>query len=129
MGSAPASDKSRSAGQTALLCPFLCTSLGDEAQPTPLICSFFVASASLALDVSARVMDEPFAHMQKSAPNAKPHVVQKRANGKVQAAYFSIWYILCCPEGLHLGYRLIEGAFTTSISVRDHLFLITSEDI
>ena len=49
-------------------------------------------------------MDGPFAHMQKSAPNAKPHVVQKRANGKVQAAYFSIWYILCCPEGLHLGY-------------------------
>jgi hypothetical protein len=67
-----------------------------------LICSFFVASASLALDVSARV--GPFAHMQNSAPNAKPHVVQKRANGKVQVAYFSNWYMLCCPEGLHLGY-------------------------
>ncbi|KAH9994631.1 glycoside hydrolase family 18 and carbohydrate-binding module family 5 protein [Russula vinacea] len=31
--------------------------------------------------------------MQKSAPNANSHVVQKRANGKVQAAYFSIWGI------------------------------------
>jgi hypothetical protein len=71
---------------------------------SPLICAFFVVSASLALDVSAGViqaMDGPFAHMQKYAANAKPHVVQKRASGKVQAAYFSNWYILCCPEGLH----------------------------
>jgi hypothetical protein len=75
---------------------------------TPLLICAFVAVS--ALDVSARVMrvmDGPFAHtetLQKFAANAKPHVVQKRANGKVQVAYFSNWYILCFPKALHLGY-------------------------
>jgi hypothetical protein len=71
-----------------------------------LICAFVVVSASLALDVSAgvmQVMDGPET-LQKSAASAKPHVVQKRANGKVQVAYFSNWYILCCPESLYPGY-------------------------
>jgi len=77
---------------------------------SPLICAFVVVSASLALNVSAKVvqvMDRPFAStetLHKSAANAKPHVVQKRASGKVQVAYFSNWYILCCPESLHPGY-------------------------
>lgn len=60
-----------------------------------LICTFLVASVSPALDVSAvQVMDEPFSYtetLHKSAAYAKPHVVQKRANGKVQAGYFSNW--------------------------------------
>ena len=68
---------------------------------TPLfICAFVLASTSLALDVSARVMqdvDGSFAYTEtllKSVSNAKPHVVQKRGNGKVQAAYFSNWCVL-----------------------------------
>jgi hypothetical protein len=78
---------------------------------SPLLLSIFVvASISLVPDVSAGVvqlMDGPFAYtetlqtLHKSAANAKP---QKRANGKVQAAYFSNWYILCCLGGLHPGY-------------------------
>ncbi|KAF8504329.1 glycoside hydrolase superfamily [Russula emetica] len=41
-------------------------------------------------------VDGPFAYTKtplKSVFNAKPHVIQKRANGKVQAAYFSNWGI------------------------------------
>ena len=60
-----------------------------------LIRTFLVASASLSPDVSAvQVVDGPFSHtetLHKSAASVKPHVVQKRANGKVQAAYFSNW--------------------------------------
>jgi hypothetical protein len=73
------------------------------------ICAFVLVSTSLALDVSARVMqdiDEPFAYTEtppKSVSNPKPHVVQKRANGKVQAAYFSNWCVLCFFESLHSG--------------------------
>lgn len=64
--------------------------------------AFVLVSTSLALDVSARVMqdvDGPFAYAEtplESASNAKPHVIQKRADGKVQAAYFSNWCVLCC---------------------------------
>jgi hypothetical protein len=73
------------------------------------ICAFVLVSTSLALDVSARVMqdiDGPFAYTEtssESVSNTKPHVVQKRANGKVQAAYFSNWCVLCCFESLHSG--------------------------
>jgi hypothetical protein len=60
-----------------------------------LICTFLVASVSPALDVTAvQVMDKPLSYtetLHKSAPNAKRQVVQKRANGKVQAGYFSNW--------------------------------------
>ncbi len=69
-----------------------------------LICAFIFVSASVALDVHARVMqgfDGPFAYtetLQETVAKTKPHVVQKRTNGKVQAAYFSNWYVLymCC---------------------------------
>ncbi|KAI0275863.1 glycoside hydrolase superfamily [Russula aff. rugulosa BPL654] len=63
------------------------------------ICAFVLVSTSLALDVPAKVaqdIDGPFAYTEtwfKSVSNAKPHVIQKRANGKVQAAYFSNWGI------------------------------------
>jgi hypothetical protein len=73
------------------------------------ICAYVLVSTSLALDVSTRVMqdiDAPFAYTEtplKSVSNSKPHVVQKRANGKVQAAYFSNWCVLCCLESLHSG--------------------------
>jgi len=73
------------------------------------ICAFVLVSTSLALDLSARVtqdIDGPFAYTETpptSVSNAKPHVVQKRANGKVQAAYFSNWYVLCSLESLHSG--------------------------
>lgn len=66
------------------------------------ICAFVLVSTSLALAVSARVMqniDGSFAYTEtslKSVSDAKPHVAQKRANGKVQAAYFSNWCALCC---------------------------------
>lgn len=60
-----------------------------------LICTLLVVSISPALDVSAvQVTGEPFSYtetLHKSAANAKPHDVQKRANGKVQAGYFSNW--------------------------------------
>jgi hypothetical protein len=95
----------------------------------PLFICAFVLFTSLALEVPARVMqdiDGPFAYTEtwlKSVSNAKPHVVQKRANGKVQAAYFSNWCVLCCLEGLHAGLvEPIEGAFIAPISVRDHSF-------
>jgi len=71
------------------------------------ICAFVLASSSLAHDVSARVIqdvDGPFAYTEtlpKSVSNAKPHVIQKRSNGKVQAAYFSNWCVLCCSESLY----------------------------
>ena len=70
------------------------------------ICAFVLVSTSLALDVPAKVVqdiDVPFAYTEtwlKSVSNAKPHVIQKRANGKVQAAYFSNWYVLCYLESL-----------------------------
>ena len=75
------------------------------------ICAFVLVSTSLALDVSESVtvtqdIDGPFAYTEtppKSVSNPKPHVVQKRANGKVQAAYFSNWCVLCCLESLHSG--------------------------
>jgi hypothetical protein len=73
------------------------------------VCAFVLITGSLALDVSAMVMqdiDEPLAYTEtplKSVFNAKPHVIQKRANGKVQAAYFSNWYVLCYREGLYSG--------------------------
>jgi len=66
------------------------------------ICAFVIVSTSLALDVPAG----PFTYTEtslESVSNAKPHVVQKRANGKVQAAYFSNWCVLCCVESLHSG--------------------------
>lgn len=57
-----------------------------------LICPFLVASVSLSPYVSAvQVVGGPFETLHKSSANVKPHVVQKRANGKVQAAYFSNW--------------------------------------
>lgn len=71
------------------------------------ICAFALVSTSLVLDVSATVMQDingPFAHTEtslNSVSNAKPHVLQERANGKVQAAYFSNWCVLCCLENLH----------------------------
>ena len=75
-----------------------------------LIGAFVLVSTSLlALGVSARVIhdvDGPFAYTEsppKSVSNAKPHVVQKRAFGKVQAAYFSNWCVLCCLESLRSG--------------------------
>lgn len=70
------------------------------------ICAFVLVSTSLALDVPAKVVqdiDVPFAYTEtwlKSVSNAKPHVIQKRANGKVQAAYFSNWCVLCYLESL-----------------------------
>jgi hypothetical protein len=73
------------------------------------ICAFVLVSTSLALDVSAKVMqdiDGPFAYTEtplKSVFNAKPNVIQKRANGKVQAAYFSNWCVLCCLKSLNSG--------------------------
>jgi hypothetical protein len=73
------------------------------------ICAFVLVSTSLALDVSARVkqdIDGPFAYTEtppKSVSNARPHVVRKRTNGKVQAAYFSNWCVLCWLESLHSG--------------------------
>ena len=106
MGGAPASDKNRGAGQTAMSCPPYVLLLAMKHSPL-LVCAFFVLSASLALDVSAgvvQIIDGSLAYtetLQKFAANARPHVVQKRANGKVQAAYFSNWYILCCPESFY----------------------------
>jgi hypothetical protein len=74
------------------------------------ICAFVLVSTSLTLHVSARVMQDidrgPFAYTEtplKSVSNAKPHVAQKRANGKVQAAYFSNWCVMSCLESLHSG--------------------------
>lgn len=70
------------------------------------ICAFVLVSTSLALGVSARVIqdiDGPFGYTEpppKSVSNAKPHVIQKRANGKVQAAYFSNWCVFYCLESL-----------------------------
>ena len=78
-------------------------------QNSLLIGAFVLVSTSLALDVSARVIhdvDGPFAYTEfppKSVSTAKPHVVQKRAFDKVQAAYFSNWCVLCCLESLRSG--------------------------
>lgn len=62
------------------------------------ICTFFLVSTSLALGVSASAVQDigPFTYTDtspESVSDAKSHVVQKRANGKVQAAYFSNWGI------------------------------------
>lgn len=62
-------------------------------KPNPLfICTFVLVSTSLALEIFASVT----------------HVVQKRASGKVQAAYFSNWCVLCCLESLHYGLAVAD---------------------
>lgn len=74
-----------------------------------LIGSFVVVSTALALGISARAVpdiDGPFAYTEtalKSVSNTTPHVVQKRDNGKVQAAYFSNWCVLYYLASLHSG--------------------------
>lgn len=74
-----------------------------------LICAFVLLTTSLALVVPVGMTQDiegPVTYtepLQKSVTNAKPHVVQRRANGKVQAAYFSNWYFSCCLESPHSG--------------------------
>lgn len=119
MGGTLASDKNRGAEQPTIISfPMF---LWSVKQNPLLIGAFILFSNSLAFDVPARV-----AHTEtwiKSVPNPKPHVVQKRANGKVQAAYFSNWCVLCCLESLHSGLvQPIQGTFMALISVRDHFF-------
>lgn len=111
MDRVPASDKSRDAGRAAMPCFPLRTFLPMK-QSLLLIHAFFVVSASLSLGVSAlanQVADRPLNHTESlnestTNANAKPHVIQKRANNKVQAAYFTNWYVMCCPESLRSSY-------------------------
>jgi hypothetical protein len=69
-----------------------------------LVYTFVVVSASLTLGISAAVArgNPPFYPESSNKFATNVHVerraVQKRASGKVQAAYFSNWYVLCCPE-------------------------------
>ena len=77
-------------------------------QSSHLIRAFVVLSVSLAFGISTGVTqakDTPFAHtksLNKSRTNANTtsYVAQERAFGKVQAAYFSNWYVMCYPEFL-----------------------------
>jgi len=107
-------------------------------QSSHLIRAFVVLLVSLALGISARVTqakDTPPAYTQspnKSRTNANTmsHVAQERAFGKVQAAYFSNRYVMCCPRFLHSRHRPIEGAFTALISVCGPFgFLFTRKEI
>jgi len=78
-------------------------------QFSPLITALVAVFASLNLGISAGAtgaMDMPHTvakPLNESTTNVrvKPHVIQKRANGKVQAAYFSNWYVMYHPESLH----------------------------
>jgi hypothetical protein len=69
-----------------------------------LVYIFVVVSASLALGISAAVAqgNPPIYPESPDKFATNVHVgrraVQKRASGKVQAAYFSNWYVLRCPE-------------------------------
>jgi hypothetical protein len=71
-----------------------------------LVPALVVIFSSLALGISTgttRTMDTPLTcnkSLNKSTTNvnSKPHIVQKRANDKVQAAYFSNWYVMDCPS-------------------------------
>ena len=73
-----------------------------------------VISTTLTLGVSARAVpdiDGPFAYTEtalKSVSNTTPHVIQKRANGKVQAAYFSNWCASYHLESLHSGLLVFD---------------------
>lgn len=96
MGAAPTSDKeSRCRTDSNNLVAFPYELFWAMKFSPLLICTLLVVSISPALDVSAvQVTGEPFSYtetLHKSAANAKPHDVQKRANGKVQAGYFSNW--------------------------------------
>jgi hypothetical protein len=72
---------------------------------TALVAVF--ASSNLGISAGAtRTMDAPHTDakpLNESTTNVsvKPHVIQKRANGKVQAAYFSNWYVMYHLESLH----------------------------
>jgi hypothetical protein len=76
-----------------------------------------IVFASLNPGISSgatRAVDTPLTHtksLNKSTtnPNAKPRVFQKRAGDKVQAAYFSNWYVTYCPEGLRSDIDQLKG--------------------
>ena len=89
---------------------FPCVRFLPMKQGSHLIRAFVVLSVSLVLGTSAGVpqaTDRPLAYtksLNKSRinANAASHVVQKRAFGKVQAAYFSNWYVMCAVLGFYV---------------------------